>query len=69
MSVIHLKDKEVETICGGTYAISYTLTSKGNEVTVEAGLGTAAAFNTAIGNIPGGNIPGVDIVPNGVVIR
>lgn len=70
MSIVQLKDKDVEHINGGLRAL-YDLdagvaSGQDNTVEVSAALQTLNAFQTAIGNIPDGNIPGVNITFTGV---
>ncbi|KTC71521.1 hypothetical protein Lbir_1673 [Legionella birminghamensis] len=68
MSISLLEDKEVESICGGdpSPGIIWQLSSNGNTHNVTASLQTATVFAKVIAQIPGNDIPGVDIVPVGV---
>lgn len=70
MSIVQLKDKDVEHINGGLSAL-YELdtgvpSDRDMSHEVSAALQTLNAFQTAIGNIPDGNIPGVNITFTGV---
>ncbi|MCE3046435.1 hypothetical protein [Legionella sp. 16cNR16C] len=68
MSISLLEDKDVEVICGGAPSpgINYQLTNNGGTVEVTAALQTGAVFAKVIGQIPGNDIPGVNIVPVGI---
>ncbi|WP_133140553.1 hypothetical protein [Legionella genomosp. 1] len=68
MSISLLEDKDVEVICGGdpSPGIIWQLENNGNTHNVTASVQTATVFAKVIQQIPGNNIPGINLTPVGV---